>query len=130
VNVGAPAENHILLAKGRYLRQSQASLNSRQQESMIPPPPPRSPVGRSQKRFDFGSRQEPNQSAFMTLTGNGKHPLDKPGVLRAFQGRVPKEGTDYGYAKVPGSHGIGAIAFKAVEERPDERRVQVLQCDV
>jgi hypothetical protein len=66
----------------------------------------------------------------MALAGNGKHALDKAGMLRCFQRRVPKERSDYGHPEVSGAHVIAAAVFEIVEERPDERRVQVLQRDL
>jgi len=56
-------------------------------------------------------------------------PLDVGGVFGVTQRGEPEQGVDRGEAGVVGADVVGAVVFEMVEERRDQRRVEVVDVE-
>ena len=92
---------------------------------MIASAGPGGPVRAGQQRFDLVFGEEPDDGGVGAFRGDRQDPADGRGVVGAAQRRVGEQGVDRGEAVVAGRGAVAAPGFEVVEERPDQRGVNV-----
>jgi hypothetical protein len=79
--------------------------------------------------FDFWLRQVGEECALESLLRNGKDSLDDGGAGGLVQGGVAEEGVQSGETRIACASAIASLVLQVIEERTDERNVEVLQGD-
>jgi hypothetical protein len=59
-----------------------------------------------------------------------QHPLDRRGVLWVTQQAIAVEGADRGQARVAGPRAAPAVGLEVIQERADQRRVELAEIEV
>jgi hypothetical protein len=86
-------------------------------------------VGRVDERVELGLREIGDQRAFVALGPDLEDPFDRRGVLWVAQHAVAIEGADPGQAGVARPGPTPAVSFEVVEERADQRRVELAEIE-
>jgi hypothetical protein len=81
--------------------------------------------GCGEQRVQFFSGEPGDQGLVESPGRDGQHPGDRLCVLGVLQGRVAEHGVDGGEPGVAGAGAVAAVVFEVVQERADQRRVQV-----
>src|SRR5699024_6455349 len=108
-------------------RQTQPCLYRHQDEGMVTSSKPGVPVWRGKQRIDLRMRQETNQSPSKAFAGNGEHALDLRRVSRKFERDVAEERVNRGEAQVAATYTQPALLLQVVEERDDQRRMDLFE---
>jgi hypothetical protein len=101
-------------------------LDGEDQQRVIAPPGPGGAVRRGQQRVDLRLGEVADQAAVAAFSRDGQYPLDEGGVVGVAQGGEAEEGAQGGQPGVAGGYRAAAVVFQMIEERPDQRRVQIL----
>jgi hypothetical protein len=89
---------------------------------------PRRPIGSGEDGLDLGARQEVHLSLVVALARDREHALDEGAVRRLLERREPEEGADGGQAHVACPDAGTAPRLQIGQERADERRIQIVEC--
>ena len=87
-------------------------------------------VGGVDERVEFGFGEIGDQRAFVAFGSDLQDPFDRRGVLWVAQHAVAVEGADRGQAGVAGPGAAPAVGFEVVEERADQRRVELAEVEL
>ena len=82
-------------------------------------------VGGGEQRAEFRFGEPGDQGLVESLGRDGQDPGDRLGVLGMLQGGVGEHGVDRGEPGVAGARAVAADLLEVVQERADQRRVEV-----
>lgn len=123
----ARAERDILTSQADHLGQTQARLQSRQQQRVIPATVPGALVRCTQEAIDLGTRQEVDELAIEPLGRHCQDALYLGAVCRHFIGSEAEERSDSSEAQIAHMGGHAPRLLLLVKEGGDERRVELLE---
>ena len=86
-------------------------------------------VGGVDECVELGLGEIGDQRAFVAFGPDLQDPLDRRGVFGVAQHAVAVEGADRGQARVAGPGAAAAVGFEVVQERADQRRVELGQVE-
>ena len=92
---------------------------------MVAPSDPGVTVGRGEQRFDLWLVEVGDRRFLVSFGGDLEHAADVGGVLGVSGGGVLVERVDRRQPGVAGPDGVAAVCFEVVEERADQRRVEI-----
>ncbi len=92
---------------------------------MVAPAGPCLLVAGAEQRVDLGIGEVGDQVAFGALGRDGEHPGDGAGVLGVMQCEVGQQRVDGRQAVVAAAGAVVPVSFEVVQERGDQRRVEV-----
>ena len=85
-------------------------------------------VGRVDQRLGLFGGEEGDGAWLEAFGWDREHPPDRGGVLgMPEQRRTVEQGSDRGQAEVPGPGAVAALGLEVLEERGDQRRVEVVR---
>ena len=125
VHVGAGGERDVLAGESGEFGDPQTGLDGQGEHGVVAPAGPGGLVAGRQQRVDLGFGEVGDQVAFGAFGRDGEHPLDGAGVLGMLQGEVAEQRVDRGQPVVAGGHAVVSVAFEVVQERGDQRRVEL-----
>jgi hypothetical protein len=120
-------EDHIRALQPDELSHPQPGLDGECQERVVAPADPGGAVGALEQRDGLLSCEERDERPLEALLGDGEHALDRSGVLRVQEGRESEHRVDGGEAGVPRAGAVVALGFEVVQERTDERGVEITE---
>ena len=119
------SEHHVPAAECDHLGDPQARLEHEEQEGVVAPPRPSRPVGAPKERLDLLEREERDDCLLESLLGDGEHTLDDGRRGRLPKGGEAEQGVNRHEARVAGADAVPPVLLEMLEERPDERGVEV-----
>ena len=125
VHVGADGEGHVLAGESGELGDPQSGLDGEREHGVIASSGPGGQVAGVQQRVDLGVGEVGDEVAFGSFGWDGEHALDGAGVFGVVQREVAEQGVDGGQAVVAGGGAVVAVAFEVIQERGDQRRVEL-----
>jgi hypothetical protein len=123
--MGARAEADIAAGEADELGDPQAGLGDEDQHGVVASASPGAAVGCGEEGVGFGFGEPGDQCALVTLGGDGEDSLDGGGVFGVMRRRVGEQRVDGGEPPVPGADRALSFVFEVVEERGDQRGVEV-----
>ena len=90
---------------------------------------PGAAVGRGEQRVDLGFGEVGDQRPVEALGRDRQDARDRGGVLGVAQRGVAEQRVDRGQAGVAGADAVAALVLEVVEERADQRRVEVVEVE-
>jgi hypothetical protein len=124
-DVSAAAEDEIIDLQTGELGQPQPGLDGEQEERVVSAAEARCSVWRGEERVDLGGGEECDEVTLEALLRDGEDTLDEASVSGLAGGGEAEERVDGREASVAGAHGVAAVLLEMVEERPDERCIDV-----
>ncbi len=124
--VRARAERDVCAVEAGELGDAQPGLDGEHEQRAVAAAFPTSLIGRVDERFGLRGGEKRDGAFLVVLGWNREHPLDRCGVLGVAQRGVAKERPDRGQAQVAGPDAVAADGLEMLEERRDERLVEVL----
>ena len=125
VHVGAGGERDVFAGECGEFGDPQSGLDGESEHGVVAPAGPGALVAGAQQRVDLGLGEVGEEVAFGSFGRDGEHALDGAGVFGVVQGEVAEQRVDRGQAVVAGGGAVVPVAFEVVEERGDQRRVEV-----
>ena len=107
------------------LARTQAGLDRDREQGMVAPPGPGRAVRGGEQCFDLGPGEVADQRAVEAFGRDREHPLDDGGVFGVVEGGVAEQRADSCQPGVSGPHAVAPVELEVVQERTDQRRVQV-----
>jgi hypothetical protein len=92
---------------------------------VIAPAGPGAAVGCCEEGIDLGVGEPGDGAPVVPFGGDGKDALDRPGVFGVAERGVAEQRVDGSEAPVAGADGVVPVVFEVVQERGDQRRVEV-----
>jgi hypothetical protein len=86
-------------------------------------------IGCGQQRVDLVGGEETDDGPVASLGRDRQHPADVVGVFGCVQRRVTEQRSNRGQASVAGGGAVGAFGFQVVQERGDQRGVEVREVE-
>ena len=126
-HVGAGAEDDVFAFEPGHLRQAQTCLDSQQHEGVITPARPCALIGCRKQAVNFGAREEWDQGPREALAGDGKHPLNLCGMSRCLESGETKERANRRQAQIATASADALPLLQMLQERHDQRRVDLLE---
>ena len=83
-------------------------------------------VGSRHQSVDLGGREEADQFPVDPFVGDGEDPMDQAGVIGVSERRVSEQGVHGSESVVAGADAVVTVVFEVLEERSDQRRVEIL----
>ena len=127
--VRADAEVDVAAGDAGQLRGPQPSLGEQRDDRVVTAAGPSRAVGGVDERVEPGLGEIGDQRALVTLGSDLQDPFDRCGVLWVTQQAVPIERPDRGQPGVPRPGPAPAVSFEVVEERADQRRVELAEIE-
>ena len=124
--MAAAAEVNVADVQAGELGHPDAGLDHQRQKRVVAAAEPGAFVGRGEQRCDLVAIEVADGVAFIPFGGDRHHPGDRVGVLGVLERRVPVEGMDRPQAGVAGSRAVAPVFFEMLEERADQRRVEIV----
>jgi hypothetical protein len=124
-DVGPGAEEDVSPGEGGELGDPQAGLDGEREQRAVAPSGPGGGVRGGEQRGGFGLGEVGDELAVEPLGRDGRDPLDDGRVVEVTQGREAEQGMDRGQAGVAGTDAVAALVFEMVQERADQRGVEV-----
>lgn len=124
-DMGAGAEVDIRAAEPDQLRDPQSALECEQEQGMVAPAGPGRAVGGREQSPDLRFAKEGDEVAFEPLGRDGEDTFDQRGVLGMAKGGIAEQRVDRGEPGVARAHAVAALTLEVVEERADERGVEI-----
>ena len=128
--MGAGAEVHVADAQAGELGDTHAGLDHEHQQGVVAPPQPGAAVGRGEQRFDLVEVEVGDDAALIAFGRDCHHPGDGVGVLGVLERREPVEGVDRPEPGVAGPRAVAPCLLEMVEERADQRRVEIIDVEL
>lgn len=125
-DVGAGAERDAAAVESDELGDPQARLDRQYQQGAVAPAFPPPVVWRIDERFGLVGGEERDGASLEPLGRDGQHALDHGGVLGVAQRRVAEQRPDRREAQVAGPRPVAAVHLQVLEERGDQRLVEVM----
>ena len=125
VHVRAGAEDDVADGEGGQLGDPQPGLGGEHDHGVVAAAGPGGLVARRGQRIDLVAGEVGDQVALEPLGRDRQHPLDGGGVLGVAQRGPGEQGPDRGEPVVAGPGAVAAVLFEVVQERGDQRGVQV-----
>ena len=126
VDVRAGAEVDVAALQCGQLGCAQPGLGGEQQHRVVAPAGPGGAVGCGEQRVDLGFGEERDERPLEALGWDREDAADRGGVLGVLERRVVKQRADRGQAGVAGADAVAAFVLEMVEERADQRRVEIV----
>ena len=126
-DVRAGAEVNVAAFEGSELGCAQPGLDGEQEHRVIAPTGPGVAIGRGEQRLDFGFGQERDQRFLEPLGRDREHAADRVGVFGVFERCVVEQRADCGEPGVAGADAVAAFVLEVIEERADQRRVEIVE---
>ena len=127
----APAPScDVAAVQAGQLGGAQPGLGGEQQQRVVATPGPGAAVGGGEQRVDLGFGEERDQRAVAAFGRDRQDALDRVGVLGVAQRAVAKQRADRGQAGVAGAGRVAALVLEVVEERADQRGVEVVDVQI
>ena len=124
-DVRAGAEVNVAAFEGGELGCAQPGLDGEQEHRVIAPTSPGVAIGRGEQRLDFGFGEERDQRFLEPLGRDREHAADRFGVFGVFERCVVEQRADRGEPGVAGADAVAAVVLEVIEERADQRRVEI-----
>lgn len=128
--VSTGAELDVIDVKADELRYAHAGLDHEQQQRMVAAAEPGAGVGSGEQRLDLCRVEVVDDGVLVAFGRDRHHPGDRPGVLGVAQRSEPVERMDRCEPRVTRARTVVAVVFEVVEERPDQRRVEVVEIEL
>jgi hypothetical protein len=125
VHVGAGGERDVLAVEGDQFGDPQSGLDRQREHGVVATAGPGGLVAGFKQRIDLGVGEVGEQVALGSFRWDREHPLDRGGVLGVVQGEVGEQRVDRRESVVAGRGRVVALVFEVLEERGDQRRVEV-----
>jgi len=126
-DVRSSTEVNIASGQTRQFGCAQAGLGGKQDQAVVAPTDPGGSVGGGEQRVDLGFGEVGDQGAVKALGRDREHALDDRGVLGVAQRGEAKQRVDRGQPRVAGPGAVVAVVLEVVQERRDQRRVEVTE---
>ena len=124
-DVRAGTEVHISAGQRGQLGGPQPGLGGQQDQGVVTATGPGAAVRAGQQGVEFGLGEVGDQGPVGSFRRYRQDPVDVVGVFGVAQRGEPEQGVDRGEAGVAGAGAVAAVVFEVVEERRDQRRVEV-----
>ena len=125
VDVGAGAERDVLAVQGDQFGDPQAGLDRQREHRVIAPAGPGGLVAGCQERVDFGVGEVGQKVPLRPFGGDREHAGDRVGVFGVVQREVGEQRVDRREPVVAGLGRVAAICLEVIQERGDQRRVEI-----
>jgi hypothetical protein len=112
------------------LGDAHAGLDRDGQQRVVAPSDPVAAVRRVEQRVDFVFGEVGDDRAVEALGRHGEDPADERRVLGMAQRGEPEQRVDRRQPGVAGARAVAAVVFEVVEERLDQRRVEILDLEL
>ena len=122
---GPGAEVDVADGEPGQLGDAQPGLGGEQEQGVVAPAGPGGPVGGGEQRVELGFGEVGDEGLVVALGRDRQHPGDHRGVLGVAQRGVAEQRVDRGQPGVAGAGAVAAVVFEVVEERRDQRGVEV-----
>ena len=109
---------------------AQSGLGGEQEEGVVAAAGPGAAVGGGEQRVELGFGEERDQRAVEALGRDRQDALDRGGVLGVPQRGVAEQRADRGQARVAGAGAVVALVLEVIQERADQRRVEIVDVEV
>jgi hypothetical protein len=124
-DVGSGAQECVGPGEGGEFGDPQSGLDGERQQRVIAPPGARGGVRCGEQRGGFGLGEVGDGLAVGPFGRDGHDALDDGCVVEVAQCREAEQRVDRGQPGVAGADAVAAVVFEVVEERADQRRVEV-----
>jgi hypothetical protein len=118
-------KHNVLAAQVAELGDAQAGLEQQQEHGAISPTEPGREIRRGEQSVLLGAGQRGDELALGLLARNREDPLGDGAVGRLLQGDEAEERMDGGQASVSGANAIAPVRLEMLQERDDERSVEI-----
>ena len=125
VDVGAGAELDVAAIEPDQLGGSQPGLGGEHDQRVVAAAGPSGALRRGEQRIEFVFGEECDDRFVGALGWDREHPGDQGGVFGVAQAGVVVERVDRCQPGVAGADGVVAVVLEMVEERDDQRRVEI-----
>jgi hypothetical protein len=96
---------------------------------VVAPADPGRLVGGGEQRLELELGEQRDQFVIVALGRDGQDALDRGGVLGVAQRGVAKQRADRRQARVAGADRVAALVFEVIQERADQRRLEVVDVE-
>ena len=123
-------EVHVAAVQAGQLGGAQPGLDRGQQQRVVASAGPGRAVGSVEQRVDLGSSRKVTSARSAALGRDREHALDVLGVFGVAERGVSEQRVDRRQAGVAGADAVAALVLEVVEERGDQRRVEVADVEL
>ena len=123
--MGSGAQVHVVHRQGDQFRGPQAGLDRRGEQRVVAAAGPGGLVGSGEQRVGLRLAEVGDDRAVEPLGRDGQDPLDDRRVLGMAERGIAEQGVDGGQAGVAGADAVAPNRFQVVQERADQRGIQV-----
>lgn len=125
--MSARAKRDVVTLQAGHFGQAQACLQRRQQERVVAAAAPGALVRRLEEYVDLRARHEIDQLAVEPFSRHGEDTLNLRSMGRHLVGGEAEERSNSRQAKIAGASRDAARAFKIMQKRGDEGRVELFK---
>ena len=125
VDVGAGGQRDVLAVERDQLGDPQPGLDREGKHRVVAPAGPGGLVAGQEQRVDFGVGEVGQEVALGAFGWDREHAPDRVGVFWVVQREVGEQRVDRREPVVAGRDHVVASVFEVVEERGDQRRVEI-----
>ena len=127
--MSAGGEAHVPDCQSGQLSDAHAGQDRQQHERVVAAAEPGAAVGRGEQRLDLFQLEVADGVSLVTLGRDREHSPERVKVFRMSQRGVLAEGVDRRQAVVAGAGAVASGLLEVVEERADQRRVEIVDVE-
>ena len=126
----ADPEAQVAAGQADQLAGAKAGLGSQQDQRVVATTDPFRLVGGVEQRLELRVGEERDECLIVALGWDRQDALDRGGVLGVSQSGVAEQRADRRQARVAGADRVAALVLEVIQERADQRRLEIVDVEV